>query len=320
MPPAGRNSGRLMDPNVFTKISSIWPSSEFFEHDVASLMEQDEVHTVPVKDARCLSERPTIETHGFELATWPSAVKDFDDASQVDAVYIDETRELVKVLTGAKQVFPFHHLQIHTGNDRFGKRGGAVERVHGDYTEASGPRMLEDLVSRGIVPPDVRKSSHGAIINVWRNASHVEVQTKPLAVCDVRSVAPDDLGVYYLVEGGETAALKRRMGQNLSVYYSPRHEWFYYSRMHRDEALVFFTYDGRTPAMPRFTLHAAVCQSFSEPNPRGHTLPLPAPRPASPSSPIRPCRHPLVAQFDPADVKADAPPRQAVIVRCAAFF
>ena len=28
--------------------------------------------------------------------------------------------------------------------DRFGKRGGAVERVHGDYTAASGPQMLQE--------------------------------------------------------------------------------------------------------------------------------------------------------------------------------
>jgi hypothetical protein len=52
-----------------------------------------------------------------------------------------------------------------------------------------------------------------------------------------------------------------------------------------DEALVIYTYDGRQPDEPRFTFHAA---------------------------------------FDPAEslepVVADAPPRRAMIVRCAAFF
>lgn len=49
----------------------------------------------------------------------------------------------------------------------------------------------------------------------------------------------------------------------------------------KDEALVFYTYDGREPDAPRFTFHAA---------------------------------------FDPAEPSPDAPPRKAMIVRCAAFF
>ena len=51
--------------------------------------------------------------------------------------------------------------------------------------------------------------------------------------------------------------------------------------MTKDEALVFYTYDGREPDAPRFTFHAA---------------------------------------FDPAEPSPDAPPRKAMIVRCAAFF
>ena len=269
-----------MDPNIWPKISPIWPSSEFFDDDVSTLMEEDSVHEVPVRDARALSERPNIDTHGFELATWPSVLADFESAAEVERVYMKETEALVKQLTNAKLVYPFHHIQIDTARDNFGKRGGAVERVHGDYTHLSGPRMLEDLVARGVVPQETCRTMRGAILNVWRNASNVEVQAKPLAVCDVRSISPDDLGVYYLVEGGEEAA-RRRMGQNLALYYSPQHRWHFYPRMTRDEALVFYTYDGRAPSEPRFTFHAA---------------------------------------FDPADADDDAPPRRALIVRCAAFF
>lgn len=86
--------------------------------------------------------------------------------------------------------------------------------------------------------------------------------------------------MYYLVEGGEGRA-ERRMGMNLSLHYSPAHRWSYFPRMTRDEALVFYTYDGRADE-PRFTFHAA---------------------------------------FDPLpDTAPDAPPRVAMIVRCAALF
>ena len=91
--------------------------------------------------------------------------------------------------------------------------------------------------------------------NVWRNASATPVRSKPLAVCDVRSVPQEALGTYFLVEGGDKSP--RRMGQNLKLHYSPGHAWWYYPQMTKDEALVFYTYDGREPESPRFTLHSA---------------------------------------------------------------
>ena len=130
-----------------------------------------------------------------------------------------------------------------------------------------------------MLPPDA-EGRRGAILNVWRNTSATPVQSKPLAVCDVRSVAPDTLGTYYLVEGGEAAA-PRRMGENLKLHYSPAHAWWYYPSMTRDEALVFWTYDGRVPDTPRFTLHCA---------------------------------------FEQEGAPQDAPPRRAIIVRCAAVW
>ena len=86
--------------------------------------------------------------------------------------------------------------------------------------------MLEELGERGVLPVSAA-GKRGAILNVWRNASSVAVQQKPLAVLDTRTVAPDDLGLYYLVEGGDGIA-RRRMGQNLALRYSPQHAWFYY--------------------------------------------------------------------------------------------
>ena len=95
--------------------------------------------------------------------------------------------------------------------------------------------MLDELRLRGVVPAETAQMP-GAILNVWRNAAAEEVQSKPLAVCDARSVDPDDFGKYHLVEGGEVA--RRRVGLNLSLPYSPRHRWYYYPRMRRDEAPV----------------------------------------------------------------------------------
>ena len=277
-PPLGKHSGRLMDASIWPKIAPIWPSSMHFPHDVSTLHEEDEVHDLPVGDARALA--PQLDTHGFELIHAPTGALDFDDERQVGDAYMEQTRALVEAATGAALVVPFHHVQIDTRRDKFGKRGGAVERVHGDYTQSSGPRMLQELVGRGVVPARTR-GMRGAILNVWRSVdAHAPVLDKPLALLDVRSVDASRLGVYYLVEGGDGLA-ERRMGQNLALPYDPSHAWYYFPKMVRDEALVFFTYDGRTPDEPRFTFHCA---------------------------------------FDPPQWTEDAPARRAVIVRVAAFF
>ena len=229
-----------------------------------------------IGNARELSPQPTLETHGFQLLSSPCNV-DFEDQAQL-APYLEATADLVSEATGAKLCKAFNHVRIDTQLDHFGKRGGAVERVHGDYTADSGPRMLDELRERGVLPSS-SAGRPGAILNVWRNASATPVRSKPLAVCDCNSVPRGELGVYHLVEGGD--ASPRRQGQNLKLHYSPAHAWWYFPEMMKDEALVFWTYDGRVPEAPRFTFHAA---------------------------------------FEPADTPPDAPPRRAMIVRCAALF
>ena len=60
----------------------------------------------------------------------------------------------------------------------------------------------------------------------------------PLAVCDARSVAAEDLvaaDIHY----------PSRRGEIYLVRHSPSHAWAYFPGMDRDEALVFKQYDSR---------------------------------------------------------------------------
>ena len=131
-PPPGRFSGRLMDATIWPRISSIWPSGSYFEHETETLHEEDDVHEVVIEDARRLAVPPVLDTHGFELLHAPTLTTDFD-APDLSS-YVEETAQLVRAATGAELVVPFHNVKMDTGRDKFGKRGGAVERVHGDYT------------------------------------------------------------------------------------------------------------------------------------------------------------------------------------------
>ena len=52
-----------------------------------------------------------------------------------------------------------------------------------------------------------------------------------------------------------------RVGQTYRLKYNPKHRWFYFPRMRRDEALVFKVYDSSKDGRARFTPHT----SFDDP-------------------------------------------------------
>jgi hypothetical protein len=100
-----------------------------------------------------------------------------------------------------------------------------------------------------------------AIIKVWR-AINRPIESNPLAIADARSVAPDDLLI-------AERRYPHRVGQTYRLKYSPRHRWFYFPRMRRDEALVFKVYDSEKDGRARFTPHT----SFEDPTTPANAAP-----------------------------------------------
>jgi hypothetical protein len=95
--------------------------------------------------------------------------------------------------------------------------------------------------------------SRFAIIQVWR-AINQPIESNPLAIADASSVAEDDLLI-------AERRYPTRVGQTYRLKYSPRHRWFYFPRMRRDEALVFKVFDSEKDGRARFTPHT----SFDDP-------------------------------------------------------
>src|SRR5438309_866658 len=125
-----------------------------------------------------------------------------------------------------------------------------VLSAHNDYTEWSGPQRVRDLMG---AEAEELLERRFAIIQVWRAIAD-PIQSNPLAMADARSVAPEDLLVAERRYPG-------RVGQTYRLKYSPRHRWFYFPEMRRDEALVFKVYDSAKDGRARFTPHT----SFDDP-------------------------------------------------------
>lgn len=211
-----------------------------------------ESHTVPIADARTAVDPPTMEREGFTLVRHASAVTDFRDRDAVDRIHRDEIAALVRQVSGADEV-----IVRAPGVLRFSEKSADSGRldnsmparfIHIDISDPTALAMAQQNAARDY--SQVRRFAH---FNVWRVFSPPP-QDAPLALCDARSVRPEDLIA--------ADAVFDREGQpdwsfeGLLVRYSPRHRWWYWSNMDVGDALVFKTNDS-DPSHPHNVPHVA---------------------------------------------------------------
>jgi hypothetical protein len=130
------------------------------------------------------------------------------------------------------------------GTDLDTLAGRSIRRA--DYSAKSGPQRVRDFLPD---EAEVLLKSRFAEINVWRPIIELLKDT-PLAVCDARSIAPNDLLPTDLV-------YQHRVGEIYSVTYNSSHRWFYFPDMQRNEALLIKCYDSEEDGRARFTAHTA---------------------------------------------------------------
>jgi hypothetical protein len=197
-----------------------------------------EEKTMPMQDGRPLRDTFDLEVHGFEFVDHLTAMVDFFDEDELNSVYYKEVEELVKQRTGAVRVHVFDHT-LRSGDEDFRNENlvrEPVARVHNDYTEWSGPNRVQ----------------------VWR-AIRNPIESDPLGICDARSLADQDLVI-------SERRYPDRIGQTYQIAHNPNHEWYYFPRMARDEALVFKVFDSATDGRARFTAHSAFSDPTSPPD------------------------------------------------------
>jgi hypothetical protein len=201
----------------------------------------------------------TLERDGFHFVRHNTRVADFYDEAEVGRIYYPEMEALVKAESGAVRVVVFDHT-LRTADDaarEARKIREVVPRVHNDYTEWSGPQRVRDLLPD---EADDLLRRRFAIIQVWRPIRY-PVETFPLAICDARTLSPDNLVI-------SERRYPDRVGQTYAITYSPDHVWIWFPHMHREEALVFKTYESLEDGRARWTAHTAFNDPTAEPDAR----------------------------------------------------
>ena len=276
-------------------------------------------HRMPVTDARGLSggHRKTLHANGFELLHEPleNPPVDFLDHDAVVRRYYPHCARTIQQSSGASLVAAFDHNIRSVSGSRNKRRsaGGQLVQpplhmVHGDYTLTSAPQRARDLAKsptsndtfaalladgetllRQAEVEQALSSGRFAIINLWRNIAEEPVATHPLALCDATRVHPDDLVVFEI-------HYSDRIGENYYAKHTPQHEWYFYSAMTRDEALLIKQWD------------SAGELARSE----GRT--------GDAQNPEAPCTFSFHSAFEDPSAPANAPDRWSIEVRCVALF
>jgi hypothetical protein len=209
----------------------------------------DVAENIPIRDARPFADQLSLEEQGFLLRRRRSAVTDFYDEEQLCTIYYAEIDRLLKVATGAEKVVIFDHTIRSVPRAKLGQAGmrEPVRRVHNDYTETSGRRRVRDHLEAD--EADVRLGQRFMEINVWRPIVG-PLEDAPLAVCDARTIAPEDLIASDLI-------YRDKVGETYAVARNPAHRWFYFPKMQPDEAILIKCFDSDEANPGRFTAHTA---------------------------------------------------------------
>jgi hypothetical protein len=207
---------------------------------------------VPIANGRDLGATD-LDREGFRLVSHASAVQDLYDEDALHRVYYPEIETLIAGLSGATRVVVFDHTLRHGSEDEQEKRHlrEPVRIVHNDYTDWSGPQRVRDLYPD---EADRLLARRMAIIQAWRPIVG-PLQRDPLAICDARSLGPDDL----------IAAERRhedRIGEIYHVAHRATQRWYYFPEMTREEVLILKCFDSLCDGRARFTAHG----SFEDPN------------------------------------------------------
>ena len=237
--------------------NGIAPDYYFYEPDASVKLNPPgtDAREVDIYDGWPAAEQFSADREGFEIRPFDAHFDQFDDDASIKSVFYRQIVEFVKQHTGARRVEVFDHtirkrlpadLKVQTTVQR-----PAVLLVHSDYTVASGPQRVHDLLPTDAAALLQRRL---AFYNVWKPL-YRRVEELPLAMCDASTHAEQDMLRMDL-------KYRERTGEIYVMRWSPRHRWTYFPHMEARQALLLKTYDSETDGRARSMGHTA----FEDPN------------------------------------------------------
>lgn len=243
----------------YTRKTGVRPVNYTFDPPDGVPRNSGEIETrrVTIRNGR-LQDDLGLDRSGFTLIGQRSPLEDwtdYRDPDRVKAHYYPAVDAALRAHTGAVKVVIFDHtLRDSTAPAGRAEVRDPVRRVHDDQTFDSAPnRVRKHLPAE---EAEQRLRGRFAIVNFWRPIGG-PIEQAPLALCDARSIAPEDLIPGDLVYRDWT-------GETYSFAYNPLHRWYWYPDQQPDEVTLLKVFDSATDGTARLTAHTA----FDDPNTR----------------------------------------------------
>ena len=211
---------------------------------------------VTVHDARPARDQLTLENAGFCFARHDCAVALDPELFTTNmtrqqasagpaAQYEAEVAEFLKELTGAETVLP----QVYGGlvartSVRAERKSWAppASFVHLDFSKNSARDFMNWCVPEDVI--EKYRNSRFSVFQTWRAISPGP-QDNTLAICDGRSISPDEavpIDMVVAAEGQPGGRFEIRLCRH-----NPAHHWYYLPNMEPSDLLVFKAYDSEMP-------------------------------------------------------------------------
>ncbi|CAM6001912.1 unnamed protein product [Sphagnum balticum] len=187
------------------------PPHEGFDPDTERVdnLEFEEHSDITIQDIRELENKPQIQESGYQVFEHTSKFSHFERSEDVEQ-YKAETEDFLKDALGA--VYAKCYDQVLRKNVVFQR--SQLDLADPLHTE--GP-------ARGV---------------------HNELEDRPLAICDSRSVEPDDLVPADRVMPGKA-------GEVYYLTYNANHKWYWLEKQTPSEPFVFVMYDTKSGSHAR---------------------------------------------------------------------
>lgn len=229
---------------------------ELFKYKAANRPASKQLYS-RIYNGRTLIKQPSLDQEGFALVRHATAFTMKSDPERLMTGYPDESLDLIRSLSQADLVLPVrgHAVSRRSSAPELGERPTAGY-VHADYT----PRMLKILGEWLLKTAGIDPQDYGRIAGyqTWR-ALTSPPQDRPLALCDARSIRPDD--IVALGTTTQSPDSKTMQYELTLAKYNPDHRWAYFPNMTLDELLVWRSAD-TDPGNNKTVFHA----SFLDPS------------------------------------------------------
>ncbi len=228
---------------------------------------------VDVVNARTTNPTMTWDTSGFELIYHQSAITNWFDADQIEALYYTEIERLVQEICKCDHVLFYPAVTRSPEKEKQHADFKPIQLAHSDYTESyremiSNPYhpyrkiLRPTLESKEIsvsAPADAKRI---LTLQFWRNIGEPLVDY-PMAFCDCRSVSRDELTDIPVPQyGGLETDFHALALQPPEI--EGKHDWYCFPEMTATELVLFRAYDSDrvNQGKPFWTPHTA----FLDPN------------------------------------------------------